>query len=450
SWKGNNPCQDWFGITCKEGRIVNFAVQFTQLTGSISPRFGDLDSLQLIDLSYNHLAGTIPVEITKLKELRLLDVSYNQLHGKVPEFKIKNGTPVIYTKGNLEIGTDISPGVPSRKGNKNIKILVGSLTASLVVMLLVVTGFIVYLVYKMKKDLVQSSEHLEIEMAEHNEIEMPEHNETEMPEHSEIDMAEHNEIIENKAIPMQILRVATNNFGVENLLGGGGFGSVYRGTLQDGREIAVKKMNQADFAGKGLKEFESEVTVLTKVYHRNLVSLYGYSIEGNDRLLVYPYMPQGTLSKHLFHWSDHSLRPLDWTARLSIALDVARAVEYLHTLALHSQSFIHRDLKPPNILLGDDLRAKVSDFGLVTATEEGRESVKTKCRGTPGYMAPEYLDGRVTRKIDVYSFGVILMELITGKKATDHSRAEDDIHITTWFRKMLLLLILNFITGSHR
>nr|VDC84070.1 unnamed protein product [Brassica rapa] len=437
SWKGNNPCRDWFGITCKEGRIVAFGVPFRQLTGSISPGFGDLDSLLLIDLSYNHLAGTIPVEITKLKELRLLDVSYNQLHGKLPEFKIKNGKPVINTKGNLEIGTDISPGAHSRKGNKNIKILVGSLTASLVIVLLVVAGFIVYLVYKMKKDLMQSSEHIEIDMAEQNEIEMLEHNEIEMREHHEITMAEHNEIIENKAIPMQILRVATNNFGVENLLGGGGFGSVYRGTLQDGRDIAVKKMDQADFAGKGLKEFESEVTVLTKVHHRNLVSLYGYSIEGNDRLVVYQYMPQGTLSKHLFHWSDHSLRPLDWTTRLNIALDVARAVEYLHTLALQSQSYIHRDLKPPNILLGDDLRAKVSDFGLVTATEEDRESVKTKCRGTPGYMAPEYLDGRVTRKIDVYSFGVILMELITGKKATDLSRAEDDIHITTWFRKML-------------
>ncbi|KAF2532207.1 hypothetical protein F2Q70_00033463 [Brassica cretica] len=148
-------------------------------------------------------------------------------------------------------------------------------------------------------------------------------------------------------------------------------------------------------------------------------------------------MPQGTLSKHLFHWGDHSLRPLDWTTRLSIALDVARAVECLHTLALQSQSYIHGDLKPPNILLRDDLRAKASDIGLVTATEEDMESVKTKCRGTPGFMAPEYLDGRVTRKIDVYSFRVILMELITGKKATDHSRAEDDIHITTWFRKML-------------
>ncbi|CAF2132913.1 hypothetical protein YC2023_032701 [Brassica napus] len=111
---------------------------------------------------------------------------------QVPEFKINNGTPVIDTKGNSEIGTDISPRVPSRKGNKNIKILVGSLTASLVVALLVVAGFIVYLVYKMKKDLVQSSEHNEIEMVEHNEINITEHN--------EIEMAEHNEIIENKAI----------------------------------------------------------------------------------------------------------------------------------------------------------------------------------------------------------------------------------------------------------
>lgn len=200
-----------------------------------------LNHLQLIDLSYNHLDGTIPIELTKLKELRVLDVSYNQLHGKVPEFKIKDGNRVINTKGNSDIGIYINQ-APSCTRNKTIKILVGSLTASLVVVSLVLAGFIVYLIYKRKKDLVQSSENNEIEMAEHNEIEMVE--------------LEHNEIVENKAIPMQILRDATNNFGVENLLGEGGFGSVYRGTLQDGREIVVKKMNQSATAGKGLKEFK--------------------------------------------------------------------------------------------------------------------------------------------------------------------------------------------------
>ncbi|KAF3597786.1 hypothetical protein DY000_02027847 [Brassica cretica] len=218
-------------------------------------------------------------------------------------------------------------------------------------------------------------------MVVHNEIEMAE---------PHVEMVDHSEIIENKAIPLQILRDAKINFGIENLLGESGFGSVYRGTLQDGREIVVKKMNQSTIAGKGLKEFKSKVIVLTRVHHRNLVFLYGYSIEGNDRLLVYQYMPQGTLSKHLFHWGDHSLRPLDWTTCLSIALDVARAVEYLHTLALQSQGYIHRDLKPPNILLGDDLRAKASDIGLMTATEEDMESVKTKCRGTPGVDDPEF------------------------------------------------------------
>ncbi|KAG2243196.1 hypothetical protein Bca52824_094960 [Brassica carinata] len=176
-----------------------------------------------------------------------------------------------------------------------------------------------------------------------------------MAEHNKIEMVDQSEIIENKAIPMQILKDATNNFGVENLLGEGGFGSVYRGTLQYGREIAVKKINQSTIAGKGLKEFKSEVTVLTRVHHRNLVSLYGYSIEGNNRLLVYQYMPQ-----------EPKLHPQ--------GLETAK----------HSSR--------------DDLRAKASDIGLVTATEEDMESVKTKCH---------------------------------------HSRAEDDIHITTWFRKML-------------
>jgi serine/threonine protein kinase len=120
------------------------------------------------------------------------------------------------------------------------------------------------------------------------------------------------------------------------------------------------------------------------------VSLLGYCLDGNERILVYEYMPQGTLSQHLFEWKEHNLRPLEWKKRLSIALDVARGVEYLHSLA--QQTFIHRDLKPSNILLGDDMKAKVADFGLVRlAPADGKcVSVETRLAGTFGYLAPEY------------------------------------------------------------
>jgi serine/threonine protein kinase len=119
-----------------------------------------------------------------------------------------------------------------------------------------------------------------------------------------------------------------------------------------------------------------------------LVSILGYSIEGNERLLVYEHMSNGALSRHLFQWKQHDLEPLSWKKRLNIALDVARGMEYLHTLA--QQCYIHRDLKPANILLGDDFRAKVSDFGLLKSAPDGNFSVATRLAGTFGYLAPEY------------------------------------------------------------
>jgi serine/threonine protein kinase len=157
---------------------------------------------------------------------------------------------------------------------------------------------------------------------------------------------------------------------------------------------------------KGLNEFKSEIAVLTKVRHRNLVSLLGYCLDGNERILVYEYMPQGTLSQHLFEWSENNLRPLEWKKRLSVALDVARGVEYLHSLA--QQTFIHRDLKPSNILLGDDMKAKVADFGLVRlAPADGKcVSIETRLAGTFGYLAPEYAGDHpiflLTKYIDVF------------------------------------------------
>ncbi|KAJ6318468.1 hypothetical protein OIU76_013917 [Salix suchowensis] len=189
-------------------------------------------------------------------------------------------------------------------------------------------------------------------------------------------------------ISIQVLRNVTNNFSEENILGRGGFGTVYKGELHDGTKIAVKRMESGVVSEKGLAEFMSEIAVLSKVRHRHLVALLGYCLDGNERLLVYEYMPQGTLSRHLFSCKEEGVKSLDWTRRLTIGLDVARGVEYLHGLA--HQSFIHRDLKPSNILLGDDMRAKVADFGLVRLAPEGKNSIETRLAGTFGYLAPEY------------------------------------------------------------
>jgi hypothetical protein len=193
---------------------------------------------------------------------------------------------------------------------------------------------------------------------------------------------------ENMVISIQVLRNVTNNFSEENILGRGGFGTVYKGELHDGTKIAVKRMESGVVSEKGLAEFMSEIAVLTKVRHRHLVALIGYCLDGNERLLVYEYMPQGTLSRHLFCWKEEGVKSLEWTRRLTIGLDVARGVEYLHGLA--HQCFIHRDLKPSNILLGDDMRAKVADFGLVRPAPEGKTSIETRLAGTFGYLAPEY------------------------------------------------------------
>ncbi|GJV43942.1 receptor-like kinase TMK4 [Tanacetum coccineum] len=177
---------------------------------------------------------------------------------------------------------------------------------------------------------------------------------------------------------------------------------------------------------KGLKGFQAEIAVLTKVRHRHLVALLGYCVNGNERLLQ----------------------------RVSIALDVGRGVEYLHSLA--QQSFIHRDLKPYNILLGDDMRAKVADFGLVknAPDRDGKFSVETRLARNFGYLAPEYAaTGRVTTKVDVYAFGVVLMELITGIKALDKTMPEDRSHLVAWFRKKAFIKWLSWqaiaLHGTH-
>lgn len=193
----------------------------------------------------------------------------------------------------------------------------------------------------------------------------------------------------NVIISLQDLRSATNNFSGENVIGKGGSAVVYKG-VYNGIPVAVKRMvsHGGEITSEHqVKQFESEIVSLSKVRHRNLVSMLGYHISEDERVLVLEFMPNGTLANRLRKWQQDGLEPLVWKERLSIALDVARGVEYLHSLA--KDIFIHRDLKSSNILLANDLTAKVADFGLMRRVLEGQTSINTTWGGTFGYIAPE-------------------------------------------------------------
>ncbi|KAG6781582.1 hypothetical protein POTOM_014493 [Populus tomentosa] len=203
---------------------------------------------------------------------------------------------------------------------------------------------------------------------------------------------------------------ATEGFSQKKFLSEGGFGSVYRGDL-DGLAFAVKQHNSASFQGE--KEFKSEVEVLSKARHENLVMLLGSCSEGNDRLLVYEYVCNCSLDQHL---SKHARKPLTWEKRMKIALGAARGLKYLH-----ENNIIHRDMRPNNLLITHDHEALLGDFGLArTQHEDSEPSLETRVVGTLGYLAPEYAEcGKVSTKTDVYAFGVVLLQLITGLKTSD-------------------------------
>ncbi|KAG5234861.1 G-type lectin S-receptor serine/threonine-protein kinase [Salix suchowensis] len=212
---------------------------------------------------------------------------------------------------------------------------------------------------------------------------------------------------------LQVLETATNNFGISNKLGQGGFGAVYRGTLPDGQEIAVKRLSRT--SGQGFEELMNEVVVISKLQHRNLVRLLGCCVEGEEMMLVYEYMPNKSLDAFLFD----SLRKerLDWERRFSIINGISRGLLYLHRDS--RLRIIHRDLKPGNILLDHELNPKISDFGLARIFG-GNEVNTTRVVGTFGFMPPEYLmEGRFSEKSDVFSFGVLLLQIVSGKR-NDH------------------------------
>ncbi|CAA2956987.1 receptor-like kinase TMK3 [Olea europaea subsp. europaea] len=484
-WAGNDPCQGpWWGITCNPNHQVSIInLPKLGLNGTLSPSLVNLPSLLEIRLGGNNLHGTVPANFTLLRSLRLMDLSGNDFDLPLPRFH--DGVKVI-TDGNPKMvanrskgsplqsdgrplspspinspspSMDSSPDNPSSvldsppspsggstsaksKSSKNSKlvVIVAAASGTFIAVLLAIcclkkrketkkvpSGIVIH-----PKDSSDPKSMTKIAVAGNPAFEAQNTPSTESRTSDWLEKDACSIEAGNLVISVQALRKVTNNFAQENELGRGGFGAVYKGEFESGMTIAVKRMEAGAISNKAVDEFQAEIAVLSKVRHRHLVSLLGYSIEGNERLLIYEYVPQGALSRHLFRWKNLNLEPLSWTRRLYIALDVARGMEYLHTLA--HQSFIHRDLKSSNILLDDNYRAKVSDFGLVKLAPDRERSVATRLAGTFGYLAPEYaVTGKITTKVDVFSFGVVLMEILTGLVALDEQRPEEKRYLAEWF-----------------
>ncbi|XP_075520699.1 putative receptor-like protein kinase At1g11050 [Primulina tabacum] len=236
---------------------------------------------------------------------------------------------------------------------------------------------------------------------------------------------------------MQELERATDNFSAKNFIGRGGFGMVFKGTLDDGTVVAVKKIIESDIQGN--IEFCNEVEIISNLKHRNLVPLRGCCVTENgpgdsERYLVYEFMPNGNLEDRLFPaiYDGNRRPPLTWPQRKSIIMDVAKGLAYLHYGV--KPSIFHRDIKATNILLDADMRARVADFGLAKQSREGESHLTTRVAGTHGYLAPEYaLYGQLTEKSDVYSFGVVVLEIMCGRKALDlSSETPRAFLITDW------------------
>eukprot|EP00249_Psilotum_nudum_P022424 c28512_g1_i1 orf=114-2699(+) len=226
------------------------------------------------------------------------------------------------------------------------------------------------------------------------------------------------------------LTIMTNGFTVK--LGAGGFGSVYQGSLPDGSKIAVKKL---EGSSQGDKEFRAEVAALGGLSHVNLVHLRGFCAEGSHRMLVYEYMPNGSLDRWLYNRGDHERPSLDWNTRLGIAIDAAKGLAFLHGES--RERIFHLDIKPQNILLDDNFVAKLSDFGLSKQVDRNQSTAITSMRGTPGYLAPEWLlQLAVTDKSDVYSYGMVFLEILSGRRNMDYSYTSDKCYFPAWVLHM--------------
>ncbi|CAN1235314.1 LRR receptor kinase BAK1, partial [Linum perenne] len=423
-----NPCT-WFHVTCNnDNSVIRVDLGNAALSGQLVPQLGQLKNLQYLRLNNNSLTGPIPMSLTNISSLQVLDLSNNRLSGVVPD----NGSFSLFTPisfaNNLDLCGPVTghpcPGSPpfsppppfvppppitAPGGGSATGAIAGGVAAGAA--LLFAAPAIAFALWRRRKP---QELFFDVPAEEDPEVHLG----------------------QLKRFSLRELQVATDTFSNKNILGRGGFGKVYKGRLADGTLVAVKRLKEERTPG-GELQFQTEVEMISMAVHRNLLRLRGFCMTPTERLLVYPYMANGSVASCLRE-RPPSQPPLDWPTRKRIALGSARGLSYLHDHC--DPKIIHRDVKAANILLDEEFEAVVGDFGLAKLMDYKDTHVTTAVRGTIGHIAPEYLStGKSSEKTDVFGYGIMLLELITGQRAFDLARLanDDDVMLLDWVKGLL-------------
>ncbi|KAJ8537982.1 hypothetical protein K7X08_014522 [Anisodus acutangulus] len=408
--------------------LVSLDLYLNRFTSPIPDSLGKLSKLRFLRLNNNSLSGSIPMSLTNVSSLQVLDLSNNRLSGAVPD----NGSFSLFTPisfaNNLDLCGPVTgrpcPGSPpfsppppfvppppiSAPGENGATGAIAGGVAAGAALLFAVPA-IAFAWWRRRKP---QEYFFDVPAEEDPEVHLG----------------------QLKRFSLRELQVATDSFSNKNILGRGGFGKVYKGRLADGSLVAVKRLKEERTPG-GELQFQTEVEMISMAVHRNLLRLRGFCMTPTERLLVYPYMANGSVASCLRERPPNE-PPLDWPTRKRIALGSARGLSYLHDHC--DPKIIHRDVKAANILLDEEFEAVVGDFGLAKLMDYKDTHVTTAVRGTIGHIAPEYLStGKSSEKTDVFGYGIMLLELITGQRAFDLARLanDDDVMLLDWVKGLL-------------
>ncbi|KAM7260192.1 hypothetical protein ACFE04_015933 [Oxalis oulophora] len=460
-----SPCASWSHVRCRDDNVISLSLGSKGFSGSLSPSIttlkflvtlelqdnslsgslpdylGDLGNLQYLNLANNKFVGSIPEkwgQLTNLKQLvlrgnnitgaipdsianitglTLLDLSSTNLSGRIPKQLVS--VPTFNFSGtHLTCGSGIKqpceknsfhPAAQTRKSKFVVAMALSSFGTFILLSLLAIFAYRYLQLRRLKHEVF-----VDVAGEDDHKISLG----------------------QLKRFSLRQIEVATDNFSESNIIGQGGFGRVYKGVLPDNTKIAVKRLADHNSPG-GEAAFQREVQLISVAVHKNLLRLIGFCTTPSERILVYPFMQNLSVAYRL-----RDLKPgekgLDWPIRKRVAFGAARGLEYLHEHC--NPKIIHRDLKAANILLDNDFEAVLGDFGLAKLVDIKFTHVTTQIRGTMGHIAPEYLStGQSSEKTDVFGYGITLLELVTGQRAIDFARLEEeeDVLLLDHIKKLL-------------